>query len=361
MSTPLYSKDGIYTSPRPPISLPQDPEISMVPFLFRNFSSIAQTTALIDSETGQILTFSNLKKQVSKLSTALLNLKISKNYVVFIFSQNSILFPISFLAVVGIGAIATTANPQYTTGEVTKQAEDSNPKLIITTHELYHKIMHLNLPCIILSPKTSVHITANPNIQIWYLSDLIESLDSSELLPFPSVLQTDVAALLYSSGTTGTSKEVVITHRNFIATSLMVTSDQEVYCDPKNVFLCFLPLYHIFCLAVVLYAQLQRGNAVAVMAKYEMEKMLMAIEKYKVAHMFVAPPVVIELAKRPEVVKKYDVSSLKEIGSGAAPLGKEVMEGCDKIVTKKFSEAVIYQVSRRLVENFSLFFFLPTV
>lgn len=95
----------------------------------------------------------------------------------------------------------------------------------------------------------------------------------------------------------------------------------------------------------------------AVMAKYEMEKMLMAIEKYKVAHMFVAPPVVIELAKRPEVVKKYDVSSLKEIGSGAAPLGKEVMEDCDK----KFSEAVIYQVSRRLVENFSLFFFLPTV
>lgn len=154
--------------------------------------------------------------------------------------------------------------------------------------------------------------------------------------------QSDLAALFYSSGTTGTSKGVMLTHKNFIASALVSTSDQEDYGDPKTVSLCFLPLFHIYALSGILYAQLQRGSTVVVMEKYDMENMLMAVSKYRVSHMYVVPPVVKALVKQPEIVGKYDVSSLTEIGSAAAPLGKEMMEECAKV----FPGPAVVQVRR---------------
>nr|POF08511.1 4-coumarate--coa ligase-like 7 [Quercus suber] len=110
----------------------------------------------------------------------------------------------------------------------------------------------------------------------------------------------------------------------------MVPADQDRYGDPRNVFLCFLPMFHIFGLSVVSYSQLRRGNTVVSMEKFELEKVLLAVEKYRVTHLFVVPPVMIALAKQSAVMKKYDLSSLRQVGSGAAPLGKDVMEECTK-------------------------------
>lgn len=144
----------------------------------------------------------------------------------------------------------------------------------------------------------------------------------------PSVSQSDVAAILYSSGTTGLSKGVVLTHRSIIATSLMVTSDQEFYKEGKSVFLCVVPLFHVMGLITFTYSQLQRGNAMVVMMRFELEKTLDAIQRYKVTHLYTAPPVVVALVKQPAVAGRYNTSSLKEIGSGAAPLGKDTMDEC---------------------------------
>ncbi|XP_073148511.1 probable CoA ligase CCL7 [Henckelia pumila] len=340
MSTPLiHGKDGIYTSPRDPISLPKDPTVSMISFLFRDIAAISKIPALVDAETGYTLTFSDLRTQVFKLSQALLNLNISKNDVVLILSPNSILFPVCFFAIVNIGAIAATANPQYTVNELAKQVLDVNPRLIITIHEHYDKIKNFGLPCVILSPKTSTFVDRKANSPIWYYQELIKSDDTPEVLTWPLVLQTDAAAILFSSGTTGSSKGVVLTHRNFISSALMSTSDQDTFNDPKNVFLCFLPMFHVFGLSTILYAQLQRGNTVVVMARYEIEKVLMAIETYKVTHLYVAPPVIVAFVKQSEIVKMHDVSCLREIGIGAAPLGKDVMEECAKV----FPQAAVYQ------------------
>ncbi|KAL2253974.1 UNVERIFIED_CONTAM: 4-coumarate--CoA ligase-like 7 [Sesamum indicum] len=331
----LYSEDGIHRSPRPPIFLPN---LSMISFLFRKLPSNAHSPALIQAETGQTLTFSDLKTQVFNFSKTLLDFNISKNDVVLIISPNSLLFPVAIFAVVAVGAIATTANPLCTAAEISKQVKDSNPKLIITTPQLHDKIKHLNLPCIMLATsKIPIYSSTTSSNSTWYYS---HSDTFSSDIALPPVMQTDVAAILYSSGTTGTSKGVVLTHRNFIASALMMTSDQESYGDSRNVFLCFLPMFHIFGLSALLYAQLQRGNTVVVMARHEMKKMLSAVEKYKVTHLWVVPPVVVELAKHQEMVKEYDISSVREILSGAAPLGKETAEECARI----FPDAVVYQV-----------------
>ncbi|KAL9343833.1 hypothetical protein Peur_064264 [Populus x canadensis] len=109
----------------------------------------------------------------------------------------------------------------------------------------------------------------------------------------------------------------------------MVSMDQVMAGEIHNVFLCFLPMFHVFGLAVITYSQLQMGNAVVSMGKFEFETVLRTIEKYRVTHMWVVPPVILALSKQ-NLVKKYDLSSLRNIGSGAAPLGKDLMKECAK-------------------------------
>ncbi|OIT28750.1 PREDICTED: 4-coumarate--CoA ligase-like 7 [Nicotiana attenuata] len=327
-----YGRDGIYRSLRPPLFLPKNQNLSMVSFLFRNISSFPEKTALFDADSGQTLTFSQFKTIVSKISHGLIHqFGIKKNDVVLIFAPNSIQFPCCFFGVIALGAIATTVNPMYTVSELSKQIKDCKPKLIITVPELLDKISGFNLPILLLGHKK------NSNFSGVTFTELVDkagyvNLDNN------GIKQSDTAALLYSSGTTGISKGVVLSHRNFIAASLMVTADQDLKGEMHNVFLCVLPMFHVFGLAVIMYAQLQRGSAIVSMAKFDLEMILKTVDKYRVTHLWIVPPVVLALAKNP-VVKKYNLTSLRNIGSGAAPLGKELMEEC----AKNFPQAVVVQ------------------
>eukprot|EP00262_Sarcandra_glabra_P006929 TRINITY_DN19490_c0_g1_i1.p1 TRINITY_DN19490_c0_g1~~TRINITY_DN19490_c0_g1_i1.p1 ORF type:complete len:543 (+),score=82.24 TRINITY_DN19490_c0_g1_i1:106-1734(+) len=322
-----YGRDGIYRSLRPPLLLPQNPNLSIVSFLFRNSSSYSDKLALADADSGETLTFHQFNSTVSRVAAGLFRLGINKGDVVLIFAPNSIQFPLCFFGIVSLGAIATTVNPLFTISELSKQAKDSNPKLVITVPQLWEKAKELGLPAVFLGVR---NVDSSSPIEsgskITFFSDLVNA--AGPVPDFP-IKQTDMAALLYSSGTTGTCKGVILTHRSFIAAALMATSDQDFEGEMHNVFLCFLPLFHIFGLSILMYGQLQRGNAVVLMSKFDMEMVLRLIEKYKVTYLFVVPPVMIALAKY-GMAKKYDVSSLKWLGSGAAPLGKDIMEECAK-------------------------------
>ncbi|OMP02476.1 AMP-dependent synthetase/ligase [Corchorus olitorius] len=336
-----YGKDGIFRSLRPPINIPKEPNLSMVSFLFRNISSYPDQIALIDADSNETLTFSQFKSTVIKLSHAFLNLGINKNDRVLIFAPNSIQFPLCFFAVTAIGAIATTANPIYTVNELSKQVKDSTPKLLVTVPELFDKVKDFKLPVILLGPKQNNPKSpsdAKNTPKILSFHDLLNSARNETEFPAVSIKQTDTASLLYSSGTTGVSKGVILTHRNFIASALMITKDQELAGDMNRVYLCVLPLFHVFGLAVITYAQLQKGNTLVSMAKFEFRMFLKNVEKYKVTHLWVVPPIVLAMAKQ-SIVKQFDLSSLRQIASGAAPLGKDLMVEC----AKKFPQAVVMQ------------------
>ncbi|KAI4349108.1 hypothetical protein L6164_009745 [Bauhinia variegata] len=325
-------KNLTYSSPRPPIQLPTERYLSLTTFLFRSSSSFAHTLALVDADSGESFTFQQLHIHVAKLAYALLHIGINKGDIVFIFAPNSIHYIVCFLAVAAIGAIATTCNPLYTFYELSKQVQDSNPKIAITVPEFFEKIEPLNLPSIILGPSKS---TSDSKSKIWHYADLIGMFNGISNLPVENtVMQSDVAAILYSSGTTGRSKGVILTHGNFISQSLMGTDDQDRNGESQNVFLCFLPMFHVFGLAIISYSQLRRGNTVVSMKKFELKKALEAVEKFNVTYLYVAPPVMVELLKQSDVVNKYDLSSLKQVAGGAAPLGKDVMQDCAKILPK---------------------------
>ncbi|KAF5819821.1 putative 4-coumarate--CoA ligase [Helianthus annuus] len=263
-----YGRDGIFRSLRPPLTIPKTTNKSMISFLFRNVSSYPNKPALCDSDSGESLTFSQFKTTVAKLSHAFnTQLGITKNDVVLIFAPNSIQYPVTVYSIIALGAIVTTVNPQYTVGEISKQIKDSNPKVIITVQDLYEKVANFGLPVVFLG-------SGGVKKGCFYVKDLILTSGSVSELPNVEISGDHTAALLYSSGTTG-------------------------------------------------------GNAVVSMGKFDFIGMLKNVEKYRVTHLWVVPPVFLALAKQ-EVVNKFDLSSLKQLGSGAAPLGKELMEECAK-------------------------------
>lgn len=340
-SSALYGDDKIHRSPRPPISLPIDPNHSMLPIFFQNLPSLAHFPALIDADSGESLTFSALKREVLAFSSSLPSLGVTRNDVILICAPNSICFPVCFLGIVAIGAVGSTVNPQYTVRELSDQVNDCKPKLIITTVELYNtKVKDFNLPAILLGPKPLAQTTPIPiPSKTWYYQDLIATSSSAALSDFPTIPQTSVAALLYSSGTTGKNKGVILTHRNFIAGATMVTSDQEHDKEYYKTILCFLPMFHIFGLLVLTLAQLQMGNAVVVMPRFEIDKFLGSIARFRVTDLFVVPPVILNLVKHKDLCGNYNLSSVREIMSSAAPLSNALVEGCAKI----FPQAAIFQ------------------
>ncbi|CAL0324204.1 unnamed protein product [Lupinus luteus] len=316
-----YGSDGIYRSLRPQVSIPNTH--SLVHHLFTNVSSFPSKLALIDANSHVTLTFSQLKSLSAKLSHAFIHLGLSKNDVVLFLAPNSIYYPVLFLAVTAIGAIASTVNPTYTHVEISKQVKDSNPKLVITVSELLEKVQNFNLPTVIIGSRDS-----GSSSKIVSLEQLLDGGDYPTEFPTNvNVKESDTAALLYSSGTTGVSKGVVLSHGNFIAASVMMGMDDEVAGRMHDVFLCVLPMFHVFGLAVITYAQLRRGNCVVSLKRFEFELVLKTIEKYRVSHLWVVPPIIIALAKH-GLVDNYDLKSLIHIGSGAAPLGKDLMQEC---------------------------------
>ncbi|RCV46512.1 hypothetical protein SETIT_9G537200v2 [Setaria italica] len=329
-----YGADGVYRSPRPAVRIDSNPGLSLTDLLFRRADACPSALALADAASGQTLTFAAFRSAVLTTAVALASRAgVRPGDVVLLLAPNCVLYPVCFFAVTALGAVATTANPLYTPREIAKQATDARAKLAITVSELLPKIAELRLPAILLDGDAASATASSVTLY----SDLIAGAQEKEYRR-PPIKQSDTAALLYSSGTTGASKGVILTHRNFISAAAMVTADQDEHGEGPNVFLCFLPMFHIFGLSVITFAQMQRGNAIVVMSRFDMDSVMAAVERYRVTYLFCVPPVMIALAKLGRA-GKYDLSSLKFIGSGAAPLGKDLME----VVARNFPGTVIAQ------------------
>ena len=154
------------------------------------------------------------------------------------------------------------------------------------------------------------------------------------------VSQSDSAAILYSSGTTGRVKGVVLTHRNLISLIAILYHNRMAREEdaPRPVPLFTLPLFHVFGFFMLVRA-VAMAETLVMMERFDFEKMLKAVEKYRITYMPVSPPLVVALAKS-ELAEKYDLSSLQLVGSGGAPLGKEVSDR----FTARFPNVLITQV-----------------
>lgn len=318
--------NSTFYSKRKPIPLPSIDSIDVTTFI----SSRAHQgkIAFIDAATGRQLSFSDVWRAVESVATSLsVDMGIRKGHVVLLLSPNSIFFPIICLAVMSLGAVITTTNPLNTPREIGKQISDSKPVLAFTVPELLPKLADSNLPVVLIGGNSSS--TPKTNLRIVSRLEEIMRKPPSQTRFKERVTQDDTATLLYSSGTTGASKGVVSSHRNLIAMVQTVVGRFKLDEDAETqTFICTVPMFHIYGLAAFATGLLASGSTIVVLSKFEMDEMLSTIEKYRASYLPLVPPILVALINfANSIKKKYDLSSMKKVLSGGAPLSREVIEG----------------------------------
>ncbi|KAJ4959889.1 hypothetical protein NE237_019799 [Protea cynaroides] len=300
--------------PLPPESLPLSAASHALSLFHSNHLSPENTTALIDAATGHFLSYSEFIRRVKALSAYLLTtIGLSKGDTAFILSPTSLQIPVLYFSLFSLGVVISPANPASTQSEISHQIEISKPVIAFTTSTTAAKL-----------PSSFRHGTIlldSLDFQSMMMTTLGAKLDQDRI----EVNQFDPAAILYSSGTTGRVKGVVLSHRNLIALIAgYYALRPEIASENRRPSMITLPLFHTFglfmCVKAVAFAE-----TVVLMKRFDFEEMLRAIEKYKVSYMTVSPPLVVAMASS-ELVEKYDLSSLERLGCGGAPLGKEVTE-----------------------------------
>nr|GMD22899.1 4-coumarate--CoA ligase-like 5 [Ipomoea batatas] len=320
------TSNSTFYSKRKPIPLPSPESIDVTTFI----SSRAHQgkIAFIDAATGRQLSFSDVWRAVESVATSLsVDMGIRKGHVVLLLSPNSIFFPIICLAVMSLGGVITTTNPLNTPREIGKQISDSKPVLAFTVTELLPKLADSNLPVVLIGGNSS----STPKTNLRIVSRLEEMMRKppSQTRFKERVTQDDTATLLYSSGTTGASKGVVSSHRNLIAMVQTVVGRFRLDDDAETqTFICTVPMFHIYGLAAFATGLLACGSTIVILSKFEMDEMLSTIHKYRASYLPLVPPILVALINFADSIKKkYDLSSLKKVLSGGAPLSREVIEG----------------------------------
>ncbi|CDY31472.1 BnaC05g15810D [Brassica napus] len=282
---------SIFHSKREPMSLPPNQHLDVTSFI--SSQPHRGKTAFVDAVTGRRLGFSELWLGVERVASCLYALGVRKGNVVIIISPNSILFPIVSLSVMSLGAVITTANPINTPGEISNQIEDSRPVLAFTTRQLNR------------------------------VASSGEGARAKISRVKQRVNQDDTAALLYSSGTTGKSKGVMLTHRNLIA--LVQAYRARFGLEQRTV--CTIPMCHIFSFGGFATSLIALGWTIVVLPRFEMAQLLSAVEIHRPSHLSLVPPMLVAMVNGAEEINsKYDLSSLQTVVVGGAPLSREVTE-----------------------------------
>ncbi|MBD0424868.1 4-coumarate--CoA ligase family protein [Streptomyces sp. TRM S81-3] len=277
--------------------------------------------ALIDGTDGTTLTYEQVDRFHRRVAAALAEAGVAKGDVLALHSPNTVAFPLAFYAATRAGASVTTVHPLATAEEFAKQLGDARARWIVTVSPLLD------------TARRAAALAGG--VQEIFVCDsapghrsLIDMLASTAPEPRVAVDPAeDVAALPYSSGTTGIPKGVMLTHRQ-IATNL-AQLHPLMPAAPGDRVLAVLPFFHIYGLTALMNAPLRQGATVVVLPRFDLEQFLAAIQNHRITGLYVAPPIILALAKHP-LVAEYDLSSLKYIVSAAAPLDAKLAAACSE-------------------------------
>lgn len=309
---PVPSKNiMIYTSPHAPITIPS---ISLPHFILDCCDQHGTRTAILDSTDGTTISYAELARRIRGVARGLAAAGLKKGEVVAIISPNDVRFPVAFHGVALAGGVNTTINPVVTEEDFVRQFQDSRTVRIICAPSVADKVRAAALRCGI----RDIHLFGEDSFDL-----LMDSMAPMPVVSFD--VKSDLVALPYSSGTSGLPKGVMLTHFNLVANILQ--SAQADDSGEHDRVLAVLPFFHIYGMSIIMNMMLLRGAAVVVMKKFEPELFLNVLQEQRITKAYLAPPLVLFLAKSP-LVARYDLSALHTIASGAAPLDQAVSDAC---------------------------------
>ncbi|MCU4186742.1 AMP-binding protein [Acidiferrimicrobium sp. IK] len=282
--------------------------MTLADYLLEGAAARGAHPALVDGRSGAVVSYGELGPAVAAGAARLRALGAGPGRAVAVMAPNQPQWAIVYLAAVSTGSYAVPIGPMLTPGEAAKLLGLARVGLLVfdaTTGSAAAEIRRIT------------------GIETADLADLEGRVDGAPLpRPRPAPEPVDPsrpAVVAFSSGTTGVSKGVVLTHRNLVAA---ICQHQPVYqVDEDDTFLAALPFSHIYGLSIILNYGLRHGATIVTMPRFQPAEYWRLIERYRPTWLHIAPPVASLL-----VDSDCDLSSVRHVVSGAAPLGAALAE-----------------------------------
>ncbi len=301
---------------------------------------------------GRKVTYRELRDSALKFASWLRSMGVGKGDVVALFLPNTPQFAIAYYGAVYAGATVTPVNPLYTPRELRFQLEDSEAKVLVALDMFKDRVL-AGLP-------DSVKYVVWTGIQDYlpFLKAIGYRLKFKPPSPpedgrhfkFMNVLKAseplrevasvnpkeDVVALMYTGGTTGIPKGVMLTHYNIVANLYQI--DAWWFRGRKGfTFVGLLPWFHIYGQTTVLHFAIFSASTIIVYPRPDIEAVMKDIERYKADIFHGVPTAYVAIINHPRV-KEFNLRSLKACISGAAPLPVAVLEAFEKLTGARLRE-----------------------
>ncbi|MFZ5642185.1 MAG: AMP-binding protein [Bacillota bacterium] len=286
---------------------------------------------------GFKISYGQFEKLTSAFAASLSNMGVRKGDRVCLFMENCPQFIIAMYAIWRIGAVAVPANPMLMEEELLYELNDSGAETIVLLDLLYpvlHRIKgRTGLKNIIITgyrdflpeiPGLPLH----PSLEVprQHFEETVELMTLIDNNDKPASINidpdNDLALLQYTAGVTGTPKGAMISHSNMLSNTICSALWKKV---DEGVHLSVLPLFHVTGLVHSMNMPLYSGGTIILLARFDTETVIRAIEKYRVTHWTSIATMNIAVVNYPNAYKS-DLSSLTTCNSGGAPIPLKVME-----------------------------------
>jgi long-chain acyl-CoA synthetase len=300
------------------------PEIPLFEFLSQAAQRWPENIAFSCRE--RRLTYKELNELTGKLAAGIHNLGIKTGDRVMLFLPNSLEFIIGYYGTLKAGGTVTTANPLYRQAELKHQLNDTEAKAIMTNGDLYPLVKEVQaetqLKAVILTDAEENGLS---------LGQILEKY-SSHPPKFAVKPKDDVAVIVYTGGTTGLSKGVLLTHYNLVANAMQNAIWFE--WNPGDTIIGLLPFYHSWGACTCVNSAIYSGARVIILPRFDAEELLKTVERERATVIYGAASMFAALVSSP-VIGKYDLSSLRYVKAGAMPIPPEIKERWEQLTGVK--------------------------
>lgn len=321
------------------------PNTSLPSLLFTNPTHILSDFAIfIDAENPQRnLTPTAFRLWSQRFAVGLRRAGLQDGDRVLLFSPNNIFYPVVFMGVIMAGGIFTGANPAYVVRELVHQLRMSQPRFMLCAFSSLEvgleAASQVSLPrdqVFLFETMPAISGLGQSQYGCNHWSTLIASVPEGKAFCWKELTSQEecqqTIVLNTSSGTTGPPKCVEVTHLGYVATTLLMEHWNDLardgsFRDGGERWLCFLPLYHAMGQAVFISLALRCRTPVYIMPQFHFTKMLDAVQEFRITKLSGVPSILVALAKDARVRRgDWDLSSVWQISSGAAPLAESVIQ-----------------------------------
>jgi long-chain acyl-CoA synthetase len=266
--------------------------------------------------------YAEIDAAIERAADALAEAGVRPGDRVVLMLPNDLSFIAAFYAVTRLGAIVVPLNPMYRPPEIAQLLRDCEPRAAIVAADLWEQAAaafdEVRLPLVALAaPGAAARVDGT--VRDW------DELQARSRPREPYAPRPDEVVLIcYTGGTTGRPKGAMHTHASLLGNCRQTGSMLRRTFGPDSRALVSVPLFHLYGIQSGMNQMFRVGGSMVLMRRFDSTGVLRNIERYRCTYLLAAPPMLVRWTEAPDL-KSFDLSSLRIVTSGTAPLSANIM------------------------------------